>query len=245
MASPALDKGTGSEVGAVDLTEFRLVQPDLRAAVDLIAVIKHEAAFIGVAEVLEVRDFDLITRLSHIKIINQLFLIVEKDEIGPGFLLDRGQFLQEIMLFLTGAPSDIRGLIDEPCDPGPGTELLPKFIKTDPGGMGKISPPVIVGNLLELLPLDQRRASGNDDILFLKVLLGTEDTRESEREKQDQRQAALCNGTMHALLILQSHNAFNLNIKAKQLCSDSSAGRGMISAEILCVDVIHFLEGFG
>jgi len=66
-------------------------------------------------------------------------------------------------------------------------ELLPKLVETDPRGMGKICPPMIMGNLLELLPLDQRGAAGNDDIFFLKVFFGTENARESDCEKQDQR----------------------------------------------------------
>ncbi len=186
VASPALDKGSRSEVGAIDLTEFRLVQPDLRATVDLVAVIKHEAALVGMPEVFEVRDFDLITRLSYIEIIDQLFLVVEKDKVCPGFLLDGDQLIQEIAFFLTGTPSDIGGLVDKPRNPGFRPELLTKFVETDSGGMGKIRPPVIVWNLLELLPLDQRGASGNDDIFFLKVPLGTEYARENECEKQDQ-----------------------------------------------------------
>lgn len=185
VAAPALDEGTGSEVGAIDLSEFGFVKPSLGAAVNLVAVIEHEAGAVGVAEVFEIGDLDAVARLSRIEVVDELLLGVEENQVNLELLLHALNLRDEVLLFLPFAPADIAGLVDQPGDESVVAVCLAQLLKADAGGMDEICPPVIVGNPLELLPFDERRAAGDDNIFRLISLLGAEgDAPQSQQEKK-------------------------------------------------------------
>ncbi len=171
VASPTLDKRTGGKVESVDLSQFRLVKPDLGTAVDLVAVIKHEAALVRVTEVFEIRDLHACTWLSSVQIVDQLFLCAEEDKGGLEFLLDGPQVGEEIPFFLSCAATNVGGLVDKPSDHGVRTVLGSKLLQTNAGSMDKIRPPVIMRDFLEFFPLDQRGAARDHDIFLVQGIL--------------------------------------------------------------------------
>src|SRR5690606_10328023 len=71
VAAPAFDKGAAGENSPANLVEFVLMEPDFGAAVDLVAVIEHEALFVGVEEPVEGGDFPFVPRQALVQIIDE------------------------------------------------------------------------------------------------------------------------------------------------------------------------------
>jgi hypothetical protein len=171
VATPTLDEGMGCKIRSIDLSQFRLVKPDLGPAVDFIAVIKHEATLVRVTEVFKIGDLHASTRLSCIQVINELFLCVEEDQIDMEFLLDGLQVGEEVPFFLSSAATNVGGLVDKPSDHGVRTVLGSKLLQTNARGMDKVRPPMIMGNFFEFFPLDQRGAADYYYIFLVYRLL--------------------------------------------------------------------------
>ena len=90
VAAPALDESPRGKSGTIDQVEFRLVEPCLGGAVDLVAVVEHEAGSVGVSEVLEVCDFPGIAWVlpgASVDVVDELFLGAEVDEVEFVLLL--------------------------------------------------------------------------------------------------------------------------------------------------------------
>ena len=107
VTSPAFNESMGREVIAVDLLEFGFMEPDLGPAVDFVAVVEHEATFIGVPEVFEVRNLYLITGFASVEIVNEFLLGAEKYKVCVVFLLHGTEVGQEVALFLTRSSANI------------------------------------------------------------------------------------------------------------------------------------------
>jgi len=184
MASPALDEGVGGEVSAVDLTQFSLVKPGLGTAVDFVAIIEHETGTVGVTKVFKIGNLDAVTRLPGIQVIQELLFGVKENKVELEFLLHALDFLKQVLFFLTLPTADIAGSVNKPGDEGVVAVGLPQFLKSYSRGMDEVCPPMIVGDTLELLPLDQRRTSGDDDVFGCIGLLGAKGN--TARKKQEQ-----------------------------------------------------------
>ena len=57
----------------------------LETAVDLVAIVEHEARLVRMEEEVQIRDLHLVAGLSAIEIIDQRLGIVEPDQLGPVF----------------------------------------------------------------------------------------------------------------------------------------------------------------
>jgi len=245
MASPALDEGTGGEVSAVDLTQFGLVKPGFGTTVDLIAIIEHETGTVGVTKVFKISNLDAVTRLPRIQVIQELLFGVKENKVELEFLLHTLDFLKQVLFFLTLATADIAGPVNKPGDEGVVAVGLPQFFKSYSGGMDEVCPPMIVGDPLELLPLDQGRTPGDDDVFGCVGLLGAKgDTARKKQEQQREYGSFHDQGVKVAgENLLQSNHALNLDIEgAGKLGTDRSAGRRMVATEIFGINRIHFLK---
>ena len=188
MATPALDEGMGSEDGAVDLLKLGFVQAGLGAAVDFIAVVEHEAGAVGVAEVFEVGNLDGVTGLSGVQVVDQLLGGVEEDELGVVFLLYGLDFRNQILLFLTGSPTDIGWPVDQPGNGSLVASALSKFPEADARGPDEIGPPVIVRMFFELLPFDEGRPARDHDVFLLDRLLDSLSMQDSGVEQGEKKE---------------------------------------------------------
>ncbi len=194
VTAPTLDKGMGGKISAIDLSELSFVKPCLGAAVNLIAVVEHEAGTVGVTEVFQIGNLDAIAWLPCIQVIDQLLLGVEENKVELEFLLHALDLLEQIFFLLALPTADIAGLVNKPGDESIVTIGLAQFCKADAGGMHEIGPPMIVGNAFEFLPLDQRWPPCDDDILGFIGLLGVKGDA-SQREKEEQAE----DGSVHGV----------------------------------------------
>ena len=165
VAAPAFDQSLRGEDAAVDAAEFVFVQPRLRGAVDLVAVIEHESRFVAVQEPVEAGDFDRIAGLSGVEVVDHGIRRAEPNEFDPVFRCDTGNPTGEGTFILTETPLVAR-TVDQPSDARVGIGCA-DLLETRHGRADKIAPPAVMRRVLEFLPLVKRDAAADYDVFRL------------------------------------------------------------------------------
>ena len=79
---------------------FVFVQPRFAGALDVAAVIEHEALRVGVAEIFEVGDLQAVARLAVVQVIDDFVALLKIDQFQVVLVADGGDVAEQILFFL-------------------------------------------------------------------------------------------------------------------------------------------------
>src|ERR1700745_2558525 len=124
MATPTLAISVARESTPIDFDQIARVQPQFTRTVDVVAVIKHETSPVGMAEIFEVHDLQLVSWLSAVDVIDDLVAGTKPNQIDIKFVANRINQADQILVLLLGAVL-IALLVNEPGDLGIRPDLVP------------------------------------------------------------------------------------------------------------------------
>ena len=100
---------------AIDFRQIAVVKPGFTGAIDVVAVIEHETSAVRVAEILEIGDLHLVSRLAIINVIDDLLAWPKPDQIDIKFVANRVNETDQILVLLFRAVF-IALTVNEPRD---------------------------------------------------------------------------------------------------------------------------------
>src|SRR5215831_3862030 len=180
VAAPTLATSAPREGMATDLFQIVFMQPRLTSAINIVAVIEHEAGAIRVTEILKTGNLYLISWLPVVEIIDDFLARDEPNETDIEFIAHGADEADQVLVFLFGAIF-ITLPVDEPRDLGTGAELAAQLFGAQTRGPHKIRPPMVVRESLVFFPLIHRRPTDQDYVFPL-------DRRGSPQAERDHRQ---------------------------------------------------------
>src|SRR3954464_7618170 len=186
VAAPALGEGAPGENAAVDFAKLIFVQPRFACALDVAAVVEHEALRVGMAEVFEVCHLQAVPRLPGIEIIDDFVAFRKINELQVEFFTDRINEAKQIHFFLYAAVL-VAGPVNKPGDFSVRVGRA-DLLGANAGGADEISPPMVVWLLFVFLPNHKRRPADQEHIFTISRggggLSGDEDNEKKEQREQ-------------------------------------------------------------
>jgi len=167
MAAPALGVSAGGEAGAFDFSEIPEVEAERfgHGPVEAVAVIEHPVALVGMPEILQARDLDLVPVLAAVEVVDQFVAAVEPDHFGPGGT-DEVFHLGRDIEFGFPAACFVAGAEDQPGEGVAGRDGWGDFLVAQDTGVDEIAPEFVMGADLVALEVAEGGAPANEDLFI-------------------------------------------------------------------------------